>query len=73
MKKWLKPNKAQISALKSYLRGLAVLGVGYLVHHYGADPAVTAIIAAATAPLLKWLDPSEKSLGIGSNDLTSPK
>ena len=71
MKKWLKPNKAQISALKSYLRVIASAGVGYIVHRFGADPAAALAIGAATAPILKWLDPSEKSLGIGSHDLPS--
>lgn len=68
----LKPNKSQVSALKSYLRVIASAGVGLLIHKFGADPQVSLLIGAATAPVLKWIDPTEKSLGIGSANVTTP-
>jgi hypothetical protein len=61
-----KPNSKQISALKSYLRVIASAGVAYVIHRFGADPQVSLLIGAVTAPLLKWLDPTEKSIGINS-------
>ena len=63
--KFLKPTSSQIVALKSYLRVIASAGVAYLINKLGADPQLSLIIGAATAPLLKWLDPSEKAIGLG--------
>jgi len=65
-------NSKQVAGLKSYLRALVSLAVGYAIHKLGADPATSVFLSAATAPILKYLDPTEKSLGIGSNAITSP-
>ncbi len=62
----LKPSSKQMTALKSYLRVIASAGVAYAIHRFGADPQVSILIGALTAPLLKWLDPSEPSMGLGS-------
>lgn len=67
----VKPTKKQLAAFKSYLRALAALGTSYIIHKFGIDPAASVIIGTAIAPILKWLDPQEKSLGIGSHDGTS--
>jgi hypothetical protein len=58
-----KKNKAQFG---SWLRGLAVLGVAAILHSVKVPDQYTALLAATTAPLLHWLNPKDKTVGIGA-------
>lgn len=60
---WSSAAKPQV---KSYLRALAVIGVGAILHSVKVPTQYAVIVAAATAPLLHWLDPTDKSVGFGS-------
>lgn len=65
---WLKPNKEQINtgkvAGKAWLKGVVIAGTGMLTYKLGASPEVALFAAALTHPIIKWLDPSDPSLGL---------
>ena len=67
---FLRPAPKQISALKvvakSTLKALIMAFGGWVTLKLGGDPEVAALVAVALAPLLKVIDPSDKSIGVKS-------
>lgn len=66
--KWLKPTNKQIKAfkvlLKATIKGIIIAGTGVIANKYGANGFESLAISAVTHPILKWLDPTDKSIGI---------
>jgi hypothetical protein len=65
---WLKPTKKQVAdfkvVLKAFVKGVIIAGAGIAARKLGATPQETVLIMGATHPILKWLDPADKSIGI---------
>jgi hypothetical protein len=61
----MKLSKKHKAAIKSYLRAVAASGLTVALAIVGdIKPEYAILLGALVAPLVKWLDPSEKEYGI---------
>jgi hypothetical protein len=61
----MKLSKKHKAAIKSYLRAVAASGLTVALAIVGdIKPEYAILLGALVAPLVKWLDPSEKEYGM---------
>ncbi|CAB4214923.1 hypothetical protein UFOVP1616_61 [uncultured Caudovirales phage] len=67
--KWLMPTEKVIKdakvLFKAFIKGVIIAGAGALTLKLGGGPEIAAAIAGCTHALIKIVDPTDKSIGVG--------
>lgn len=70
--KWLKPNAEQVAAgkvvIKAFVKGVIIAGSAILTTKLGGNLELSAAVAGITHALIKWVDPTDTSIGINSTN-----